>query len=507
MTRERQRLLKKKNNIAWRPDRVWEALELGGATQAQRQLQLDPNATEVDTYDEGKGPTGDQSENAQERHNCGRIRVSLHAGHPLLLIDDPPTANPRKTKEEKVLERGWGEVYFSSYRHILEQCEQKLNRPVLNGGWSKIVNVDPAVWGAVERPALTPLTEAELKQATAGCLFPVHAMGYNWLQPIGQSALDLAKRINGLIEKYKAMGLKCEQVIIITHSMGGLVGRALLHPKMGNIERKILGMVHGVLPATGAPAAYRRMRCGFEEGAFGLDPTPKILGNDGSEVTAVLGNSVGALQLLPSCAYGNGWLRVKHAGFVVESWPKDGDPYAEIYSVRDRWFGLLREEWLNPAQRENAGFGATCERLMSAKRFHQAIENIYHPQSYAHYGADANRPSWETVTWNYEQPVLAHGWREMRIQSDSGQGLLNLREPSIANEVPSGITARIGRAEGAGDQTVPVRSSDHQLLSGQFKGIFRQTGYEHQSSYSDQKALQATLFSIVKIAATMKWSE
>jgi hypothetical protein len=30
----------------------------------------------------------------------------------------------------------------------------------------------------------------------------------------------------------------------VTHSMGGLVGRALLHPEMGNIESKILGVVH-----------------------------------------------------------------------------------------------------------------------------------------------------------------------------------------------------------------------------------------------------------------------
>lgn len=31
-------------------------------------------------------------------------------------------------------------------------------------------------------------------------------------------------------------------------------------------------------------------------------------------------------------------------------------------------------------------------------------------------------------------------------------------------------------------QTVPLHSAEAQLRSGQFKGIFRQTGYEHQAS-------------------------
>jgi hypothetical protein len=57
-----------------------------------------------------------------------------------------------------------------------------------------------------------------------------------------------------------------------------------------------------------------------------------------------------------------------------------------------------------------------------------------------------------------------------------------------------------------GDQTVPVHSADHQRDSGKFKGIFRQTGYEHQGSYGDEAALASTLYSIVQIAKTMKWN-
>lgn len=505
MNASRQAMLRRKNNIAWRPDRPKEMVGMINADPAQRQLQLDPAATEVDIYDNGSAPTGDPSESARERQDCGTIHVTIHSGHPLLLMDDPPTAKPRKTKEEKALDRGWGEVYFSSYRQILEECEQLLNKPTRFGGWGGILDKDPATWGAVDNPRVSPLTEDELAKATQGCMFPVHAMGYNWLRSITDSARTLAGRVTGLIERYKSMGLQCEKVIIVTHSMGGLVARALIHPSMGNIENKVLGIVHGVQPATGAPAAYKRMRCGFEEGALAMDPAPKILGNFGAEVTAVLANSVGGLQLLPSCEYGNGWLRVTHNGLLLDRWPKNGDPYREIYCVNDKWFGLLREEWLNPARNELSGFEETCERLILAKEFHQSISQTYHPVSYAHYGADPNRGSWENVSWNYEAPVLASDWRDLQIVSDSGKGLLSLANSNAVQGMPSGITVKLTPAAGAGDQTVPIRSSDHQLLSGRFKGVFRQSGYEHQNSYKDVRAQKSTLFCIIKIAATMEW--
>jgi hypothetical protein len=432
--------------------------------------------------------------------------VTIHHGHSLLLMDDPPTAILGRTKEEKALERGWGEVYFGSYRFLLEECEQQLNQPSRYGGaWGRILDTDPATWGAVPHPKLNPLSERELAAATQGCMFPVHAMGYNWLQSITQSAIILARRITGLIEKYKAAGLQCEKVIIVTHSMGGLVARALVHPEMGNIENKILGVVHGVQPASGAPAAYKRMRCGFEEGAMGVDPAPKILGNFGAEVTAVLGNSIGGLELLPSCAYGNGWLRVVHNGLVIESWPKNGDPYAEIYRIKGKWFSLLREEWLNPANNNGSGFKATCDRLSLAKRFHDSIADTYHPVSYAHYGADPDRHSWSSVSWIYDLHFLERNWRDLRIVGDNGQGKLSLADSNHIPGMPSGITATLAPATGAGDQTVPTLSSDHQLLSGKFKGIFRQTGYEHQNSFKDIRALHSTLYSVVKIAAEMRW--
>jgi hypothetical protein len=67
------------------------------------------------------------------------------------------------------------------------------------------------------------------------------------------------------------------------------------------------------------------------------------------------------------------------------------------------------------------------------------------------------------------------------------------------------IYASILPATASGDQTVPAKSADYQLNSGIFKGVFRQNGYEHQSSYKDTHAIASTLYSIVRIAQGAKW--
>ena len=163
------------------------------------------------------------------------------------------------------------------------------------------------------------------------------------------------------------------------------------------------------MPAIGAPAAYKRMRSGFEDPgmmstsleAIEASIAAKVAGNHGDEVTAVLANAPGGLQLLPSESYGNGWLRVRHHGIDLDAWPKQGDPYREIYKVKGKWYALFREEWINPSgltQRQGGGtFKRTCTYLDIAQSFHQTIANTYHPNSYAHYGADLERRSFGEV--------------------------------------------------------------------------------------------------------------
>lgn len=355
----------------------------------------------------------------------------------------------------------------------------------------------------------------------------MYAFGYNWLQSNSDSAQIIAKRISQLIDDLNQSGYECNQVIVVTHSMGGLVGRALIHPKYGNLQDRVLGIVHGVMPSIGAPAAYKRMRAGFEDpgmlsgslSTFEASIGAKVAGNSGDEVTAVLANAQGGLQLLPTDSYGNGWLRVTHNGHDLDKWPKQGDPYSEIYKVRGKWYRLFREEWINPSGRppERGGgtFERTCDYIDKTRSFHKRIEHTFHPNSYAHYGADQRRQSFGEVIWQINNCADPVGWQDWPIISDTKQGTLELVRwdpinPSKAlypfhHRIPEPIRATILPPTAPGDQTVPVRSADHQLNSGIFKGIFRQTGYEHQSSYKDPHAMAATLYSIVRIAQKAVW--
>jgi pimeloyl-ACP methyl ester carboxylesterase len=534
MSEQRQQQLHQKDNIAWRPD-ILGPTNIGSASNdspAGRQLRLDPLQTTVDIYD----PSGPPDISGDGRHANVKLDNSFRSP---LLTDDPPTAKNRRTAVQKARARGWGEVFFGSYGELLQHLESRLNNTFFDGKlrqeWRDVVGVDPHVhWAADRSLAQQALTEDELKIVVTGCWFAVYAFGYNWLQSNGDSAKIIAKRINKVINDLNQSGYECNQVIVVTHSMGGLVGRALVHPKFGNLQDKVLGIVHGVMPAIGAPAAYKRMRAGFEDPGLMGGPqdslAAKVAGNYGNEVTAVLANAPGGLQLLPTESNGNGWLRVTHNGRDLGTWPKKGDPYSEIYKVRGKWYALFREEWINPSRlltRQGGGtFERTCNYLDKAQNFHQTIAHTFHPNSYAHYGADRGRQSFGEVIWEIDNNCAdPTGWEDWPILADTRQGRLELvrRDPRCDNkafsawtagarmpqagtgEIAESIHATILPPAAPGDQTVPVRSADYQLKSGVFKGVFRQTGYEHQSSYKDPRAIASTLYSIVRIAQKATW--
>jgi len=527
MSAERQKELKQKDNIAWRPDTLGKmnAGKNAKSPPRERQLRLDPLQTTVDIYD----PAGPSDISGDGRH--GNVELGENFNSPMLASDPLVKANWR-SRVQKARARGWGEVFFKSYGVLLQHLESRLNNTFSEGKirpeWRDVVGVDPQAWSPDPKLPQQAMTEEELKKVATGCWFPVYAFGYNWLQSNGDSARIIAARINKVIEELNGDGYECNQVIVVTHSMGGLVGRALIHPKIGNLQDKVLGIVHGVMPAIGAPAAYKRMRAGFEDPGL-MHPsisiieasvTAKVLGNYGDEVTAVLANSRGGLELLPSEAYGNGWLRVRHNGHDLEAWPKNGDPYKEIYKVSGKWYALFREDWINPSARtpDKGGgtFERTCNYLDKVQGFHRQISGTYHPNSYAHYGADSRQQSFGEVVWDLQNCTDPTGWQNWPIVIDSRQGRLDftLWDPDGVENIdgqpsnkaaPGPVYATLLPPSAPGDQTVPAKSADDQLHSGVFKSVFRQTGYEHQSSYKDSRAIASTLYSIVRIAKKATW--
>lgn len=499
LSKSRQERLTKSSNIAWNPDKPTDMLVAKDYSPARRQLQWDQHETGVEIYDPVNNPTGNRKETADERHGAVELSREVRKSADAKVLHEDRVNERSDTTARK---RGWGEVYFGSYGEMLQACEICFNDLNATDAWSKVLDVSPANWGAISSYSLKALTRKERDEALKGCVFPVHAIGYNWLQTNFQSALILKERIDSLIANYVSKGFDCRKVVLVTHSMGGLVARALVHPSVGNFSDKVLGVVHGVMSAVGAPAAYKRIRCGFEGGGI----LAAVLGNSGPAVSSVLANSPGGLELLPSDKYGNGWLCIESENHQVKALPVNGNPYEEIYGLRGKWYGLLVEEWLNPADSPDAGVATTIGYLANARHFHQTISETYHSVSFAHYGVDTRRPSWETVSWKCELGKSLIPVENWQLSSDDGRGKLSFLTGESRYGVQVTATVKLGPSKGAGDQTVPARSADMQAKSGVFKGIFEQRGYEHQSSYSDPNAVSSTIYCIVRIVQTMKWS-
>lgn len=508
MTSKRSKELKRDDNISWRPDATMDTLSMIFKSPAQRQMMLDPDATEVDRYDLS-------DPGADKRHKNVSGVSYIHA---------PGGAQGMQDKDERDRQariRGWSEVMFGSYGDLLQTLESRLNQMCTDGkprgswtsGKREAVGVDPRRWGASSGDALS----ADELGTISDAWYPAHAIGYNWLRSNGEAAKDVAQRIREIIAYYKKLKFDCSKVIVVTHSMGGLVGRALIHPDYGNAQDVVAGIVHGAMPAVGAAAAYKRIRMGFEGSGIMGYIAKKVLGDTGPKVTAVLANSAGGLQLLPSERYGAGWLKASVDGKVVMSLPKS-DPYAEIYTVQDKWYRLINPEWVNPAglSADRSCADKTFDQLDAAKLFHVKIGSTYHPATYLSFGADEEQKAWGEVTWQAKRASMlgggmgqllgfekleveepAHDWQ---VIEDGGDGPLVLKDgqPKIPGQR---FCVEIDEPAQTGDGTVPAdRSAQEPVRQGKARVAFQQTGYEHQNSFKDDAVLSSTLHAICKIA-------
>ena len=181
--------------------------------------------------------------------------------------------------QEIALERGWGSVWAKGYAEILIYLESYLNHNLYKNSkergekdfigtdeWEKIVNIkeiDKKMENVNKdwhpQNIFELLKEADHK-ALAKYAFPVFACGYNWLETNKKSAELVAARMNNEVMAQIKKEFPCsvfKRFIIVTHSMGGLVTRALVQDPA--VKDNIIGVVHGVMPASGAPAVYDGM--------------------------------------------------------------------------------------------------------------------------------------------------------------------------------------------------------------------------------------------------------
>lgn len=442
-------------------------------TPASRQNQLNPDACDVD---EVNGPLGD--------------------------LSDFLAMNP-----EEAQRRHWGEIHADSYLDILKTLEDRLNypfssvesnNPVPEEIWKSAMNPDEKVW-----TPKSPLTEDEFKNRMGAIYFPVYACGYNWLQSNEESAKRVIKRINEIEARlkdhkyFKYSG----KVILVTHSMGGLVARRAVQ----DLGSKVLGVIHGVQPVGGAPVVYRRFRAGTEVGFLSFTDyvAAKIVGYTAADITAVMANAPGPMELLPTKGYPTGWLHFTDGKTTHQV--KTSDPYEEIYSytTEKKWWGMVNSNLIDPSgldkikQPDKTPEDYFKTQLKFAKKFHDTIGNSSHEKTYLHFGDDEKQQSFPFVAWHCKQDIS-----ELSL-ADIQEGIL--KETSTTGETVVDIqgkqyTFTLEGKNGSGDGTVPTPSGE---MGGQLKHVadcFRLKGFDHQKSYDNPHAQQTVLHAFGKLA-------
>ncbi|UQZ91368.1 hypothetical protein C4J81_18900 (plasmid) [Deltaproteobacteria bacterium Smac51] len=542
----------KKHGMVWEPGNTLGLLsEHFFEWPASRQAKLDPNMTFV-------------SEN-------GSINIPLP---PVYRI--PGMKNKIERIKELYRVRKWGTV-MSSFHQFMYNVESLLNQPFdrylpspfdqwglneLRKDIRDVAGLSPSALGGQAK--LKKVEMDEIKDICGGVpgqhnglRFEIWGGGYNWLESNEASAKKIAALIKEtIIPHYAKAPRPAKKILLVTHSMGGFVARFLMQD--ASVSDRIIGVVHGAMPANGAADTYVRARRGTSgEGVVGKI-TARVLGNNAEHMTRVLSQAVGPMELLPfgdsynmdGLATGKVypeknssvprlnvlprpgvWLRVAAHGTQREqNFPGlDGDIYTSVYKSR-KWYGLIPDcnvKYVNQKTMPASVIGDTKE-LPASEMFDQMINQVeilhgkirsrYHSETYAAWAAAAG--DYETPTevyWHIKPKIFGRQAIEDQIiwgGPDNGRGKVYLNQPSAeANLIPL-----VGR----GDQTVPQASWWGDLKAPGILGYFihgfnkpgqlgtgskskalkleaMSEGYVHQDSFFDPRSLYFTLYSIIKI--------
>jgi pimeloyl-ACP methyl ester carboxylesterase len=442
---------------------------------------------------------------------------------------------------DEAIRRHWGEVHAESYLGVLQSLEENLNYPydiysVMARIYGFGTPVLKDIWQNAIRPKTTgdklsepiwkpksPLTEAELRSRLGKIYFPVFACGYNWLESNMTSAKCVAERIAEIDARIKRHQAQKKvyfndypgKFILVTHSMGGLVARAAA--QLPELKDKILGVVHGVQPVTGAPVVYRRFKAGTEHHGLLETGAAYVLGYGADNVTCVMACAPGPLELLPTQYYEPGWLQITDGRKTI-SLPWEEDSYKEIYEIPNtkKWWGMVDPSLIDPAKLfQNMdptgdpfedGFRAA---LKTAREFHESLKLSCHPNTYAYYGDDSSQRSFPRVIWRTSSSLDGFNDRDIlnaKIIRVDMQGetevLIDGRKKVIfkPDYKPEGLAAR-------GDGTVPERSGSAVARLEGIRDVFKLKGFNHQTSYENEIALHTVFYALGKMMQEIKVRE
>ncbi|HUO38272.1 MAG TPA: hypothetical protein VMU34_10695, partial [Mycobacterium sp.] len=285
-------------------------------------------------------------------------------------------------------ERGWGELGWGWYGPILTHLEKALNLP----------------------------TKPQIR-------YPVYGVGYDWRKSNFKSAQLLHQRIGEI----KRENPNATHVIVVSHSMGGLVTRAAMR-QFGHAE--VMGIVHTVMPSAGAPQHYRRFHTGWRYGldSTGADVHGKLVdlvfgrilgGSNGAAYGLMMSQLKGPMELLPTPKYPSGCIFWSENGVLRSNkdvgdgiwveYLKDADTPAGIVPVNlaaaqdglylPPWMYVpITTEYITPQDR-----ALLRDRIRDSKDFYEQMfaSETPHPNTYVVYATgiktdvqfDWNRPA------------------------------------------------------------------------------------------------------------------
>jgi pimeloyl-ACP methyl ester carboxylesterase len=490
---------------------------------------------------------------------------------------DGPCAMPegmRWNTPEEAKRRGWGEIHAGSYHGFLQTLEAVLNdmttdpgvpdakanfllpeigmMEYLDGGrrgpehdYGLKAEGAMAGWGKRARA----LSDSEIHKL-GSYYYPVWVYGYNWLQDNEESAKGLLERIDEIVAQYnRGKYFRCAgKVILVTHSMGGLVARRAAQMDEG----RILGVVHGAQPVAGAPALYRRLRAGQEAGEPSFDflrsfqgfmkfaedgVTAAFMGWSEQSMAVQLARAPGPLELAPTKHYPPGWLVCAYGDDrEIFSLPKK-DPYAEIYgkTTDDCWWGMVNPAYIDPAgtiRKDKKKPKKEYEKaIKAAEKFHDRLGLYAHPETYGFYGTDDKEyRAFGKVVWRIQgggtvfsgnvisrahvkdaeavknAKAVKYGTGEVSILlARQADGLLKYRASQGLSAPPAEPVSEFkailqsGRNL-AGDGTVPADSgSVLERLEPAPQETFAFPGFDHQGAFKNPHATLAAIYFIARI--------
>jgi hypothetical protein len=321
---------------------------------------------------------------------------------------------------------------------------------------------------------------------------PVYAVGYDWRQDNRASGRDVATRIGEILREHGA-----QKYILVSHSMGGLVTRAMLKQDAG-LAAKALGVVHVAQPALGAAVFYRRMFTGAKAGPDGGALSPpgivvrNILGTSRESFQTILSALPGPMQLMVTPQYrdtgGRAWLSITPFEAPVRrevevgwgSYVEPDSPPGLLAAVGDRH--------ALPAARDQD----MRARLRDAQGFHEWLGAYKHPKTWAIYGDGLETD----MGVGFDLPPRSD--RDYRM-------LMSPASPRMGGGMPQGYVAQ--RSDGTrfvyprmhpadrglalvrrddGDGTVPAPSAQA-LFPGQAHAV-----EEHATDYEEKRQFRVT---------------